>query len=276
MKKKKTVKKTNRKKILAILIVILVLCLFIPSLVSLLIGEKNIYKIDSRLKEIKKEKKNDKAGYETVAWLRVQGTNIDAPIIIYNNDEGTSAVDYIDKEDYLWNENPNPKLFNKVSILGHNILNLSAKPEIGMEYFSRFDDLMSFIYTDFVKENKYVQYTIDGKDYMYKIFGVYFEEQFELDLYNETDYTKEQMKAFLKIVEKETLFDFDVEVNENDKVISLVTCTRMFGKDDSREFVVVARQVREDESLINYDVEETNNYKDIKAMLKGDDSDEEV
>lgn len=276
MKKKKTVKKTNRKKILAILIVILVLCLFIPSLVSLLIGEKNIYKIDSRLKEIKKEKKNDKAGYETVAWLRVQGTNIDAPIIIYNNDEGTSAVDYIDKEDYLWNENPNPKLFNKVSILGHNILNLSAKPEIGMEYFSRFDDLMSFIYTDFVKENKYVQYTIDGKDYMYKIFGVYFEEQFELDLYNETDYTKEQMKAFLKIVEKETLFDFDVEVNENDKVISLVTCTRMFGKDDSREFVVVARQVREDESLINYDVEETNNYKDIKEMLKGDDSDEEV
>ena len=276
MKKKKTVKKTNRKKILAILIVILVLCLFIPSLVSLLTGEKNIYKIDSRLKEIKKEKKNDKTGYETVAWLRVQGTNIDAPIIIYNNDEGTSAADYIDKEDYLWNENPNPKLFNKVSILGHNILNLSAKPEIGMEYFSRFDDLMSFIYTDFVKENKYVQYTIDGKDYMYKIFGVYFEEQFELDLYNETDYTKEQMKDFLKIVEKETLFDFDVEVNENDKVISLVTCTRMFGKDDSRDFVVVARQVREDESLINYDVEETNNYKDIKEMLKGDDSDEEV
>lgn len=276
MKKKKTVKKTNRKKILAILIVILALCLFIPSLVSLLTGEKNIYKIDSRLKEIKKEKKNDKAGYETVAWLRVQGTNIDAPIIVYNNDEGTSAADYIDKEDYLWNENPNPKLFNKVSILGHNILNLSAKPEIGMEYFSRFDDLMSFIYTDFVKENKYVQYTIDGKDYMYKIFGVYFEEQFELDLYNETDYTKEQMKDFLKIVEKETLFDFDVEVNENDKFISLVTCTRMFGKDDSRDFVVVARQVREDESLINYDVEETNNYKDIKEMLKGDDSDEEV
>lgn len=276
MKKKKTVKKINRKKILAILIVILVLCLFIPSLVSLLTGEKNIYKIDSRLKEIKKEKKNDKAGYETVAWLRVQGTNIDAPIIVYNNEEGTSATDYIDKEDYLWNENPNPKLFNKVSILGHNILNLSSKPESGMEYFSRFDDLMSFIYTDFVKDNKYVQYTIDGKDYMYKIFGVYFEEQFELDLYNEIDYTKEQMKDFLKIVEKETLFDFDVEVNENDKVISLITCTRMFGKEDSREFVVVARQVREDEALINYDVEETDNYKDIKEMLKGDDSDEEV
>ena len=66
-----------------------------------------------------------------------------------------------------------------------------------------------------------------------------------------------------ELIEEKNLYNFDIDVDENDKIICLVTCTRMFGKDDSRDFVVVARQVREDESLINYDVEETNTYKQI-------------
>ncbi len=66
----------------------------------------------------------------------------------------------IDKEDFLWNQNKQEKFFNQVSVSGHNILNLSTTPERHLEYFTRFDDLMSFVYDDFVKDNKYIQYIL--------------------------------------------------------------------------------------------------------------------
>lgn len=274
--KKKNKKKKQRIKFFVIAVGLIICCSVVLTLfIALNNADREIFKVDSRISNITKEKKNDQDGYETVAWLKVQGTTIDAPIIIFPNEDEDYQIEYVDKENYLWNENPSDKLFNKVSIMGHNILNLSATPEVGLEYFSRFDDLMSFVYLDFVKDNKYVQYTIDGEDHIYKVFGVYFEKQYNLDIYAQENYTEEQMNEFLTNVENNTLFEFDVDVEPTDNVISLVTCTRMFGTDTKEKFVVVAREVREDEKLTNYSVKETNNYEAIKEILKGDDSDEE-
>ena len=174
--------KENRKK-LKIIIMIIIIMVFILSLVCLYrlskLLEKEIYKPSSNVTNIEKErKKDDIRYYKTTSWLKVQGTNIDAPIINYYYEEteeesrNSHDDDYINKTNYLWNQNGEEKLFNKVNIMGHNILNLSAHPDSGLKNFSRFDDLMSFVYYDFVKENKYIEYTINKKDYIYKIYSV--------------------------------------------------------------------------------------------------------
>lgn len=226
-----------------------------------------IYNIDSRVESVKDEKKKDHGDYQTIGWLRVQGTNIDTPIIGYNKlDEEVK----VDKDNYLWNIINEKRLYNKVNIMGHNILNLSSTPRIGDSNFSRFDELMYFVYLDFVEDNKYIQYTIDGKDYIYKIFAVYFDYQYNLNQYHEGNYSKKELTKYLNDIKKMSIYDFDVDVNGDDKIISLITCTRLFGVDSNQDLIVSARLVHENERFTNYKVTGNDNYKKIKKILKGD------
>lgn len=270
-KKKKKYNQRTRNFIMAIGLLICC-CIMLTILFYEKVYNKEIYKIESRVENISKEKKKDEDGYKTIGWLRVQGTNIDTPIINYTTEEGTR----LDKENFLWNINGNEKLYNKVNILGHNILNLSSTPLSGKEYFSRFEDLMSFVYPEFVENNKYIQYTIDGEDYIYKVFAVDFIDQYDIDIHSKTNYDEEALKDYIDYIKEESIYDFDVDVNEKDKFISLITCTRMFGRNAEEEFVVTGRLVRDNEKMSNYSSETNANYKEIEKIMEGDDKNEKA
>ena len=278
MAKKKLTKKQKRQLArLALACLAFILVISIP--VGLIIFFTNnadgaTFKTVDRVKHIKKEKKKEKdaKGYATIGWLRVQGTNIDAPIIKYDSMEGMEEVN---KEDFLWNEYPEEKIQKRVNIKGHNILNLSAKPEVGLDYFTRFENLMSFVYIDFAKENQYIQYTVDGKNYLYQIFAVYFDEVYNLDLYNPDEYKDEEVADFIQRSLDKSLYKYDVEVNKNEKVISLITCTRMYGN-DKKQFLVVGKMIDNDSNTTNYKVKESSNYKEVKNLMKGVDENVEM
>ena len=155
-------------------------------------------------------------------------------------------------------------------------LNLSAQPLIGRDYFSRFDDLMAFVYEDFVSENKYIQYTVDGEDYIYKVFAVFFDYNYNLDLRHNGDYTEEEMNEYLKYVNNLNVYDFDVEVDSTDKIITLTTCTRMFGQYEKKQIAVVARQLRKDEKMNNYESKANEKYDEIKKIVEGDGNNEKA
>ena len=278
MAKKKLTKKQKRQLArLALACLAFILVISIP--VGLIIFFTNnadgaTFKTVDRVKHIKKEKKKEKdaKGYATIGWLRVQGTNIDAPIIKYDSMEGMEEVN---KEDFLWNEYPEEKIQKRVNIQGHNILNLSAKPEVGLDYFTRFENLMSFVYIDFAKENQYIQYTVDGKNYLYQIFAVYFDEVYNLDLYNPDEYSDEEVEEFIQRSLDKSLYKYDVEVNKNEKVISLITCTRMYGN-DKKQFLVVGKMIDNDSKTTNYEVKENPSYKEVKKLMKGVDENVEM
>lgn len=275
-KKKLRKKQSQRIKTIVLVTGLLICCCIVFTLLFMINnGDKSKFKVENRVSAIKKEKKNDdeKSDYETIAWLRVQGTTIDTPVIGYTT---VMALDEVDKSDFAWNNINKEKLYNQVVISGHNILNLSAKPMIGKEYFSRFDDLMAFVYEDFVAENKYIQYTVDGQNYIYKIFGVYFDYSYNMDLRHEGNYTKDEMKQHLEYVNKLNVYDFDIDVDESDKIITLTTCTRMFGQFDKKQIAVVARQVRENEKMNNYESKANDKYKEIKKIVEGDDENEKA
>lgn len=229
------------------------------------------YSVESRVEKMKEYAKKDTENYSTVGWLRVQGTNIDYPVIYAPGYDFSSKTD-----DFLWTEANEDKLLNKVSISGHNILNLSANPLVANKNHKRFEQLMSFLYYDFVKENKYIQYTFQGKEYVYKIFSVSFADFDELDLFATKDYSKKELNKYIQQSLKESFFKFDIDVNSSDKIISLDTCTRMFGSNSNKQFRVDARLVRDNELKTNYSVSKKSNYKEILDIMEGGEENEKA
>jgi len=188
----------------------------------------------------------------TIGWIMVQGTNIDYPIVYETNSvyEGLS--------DYAWVSNYYVEGENRMVIFGHNVLNISNKPIIGDKNHTRFEQLMGFVYEDFAKENLYIQYSHDGADELYKIYAVSFEE-YEEDMgksYNDL----EELDQYIQNARKNSIYDYDVDVDARDQLITLSTCTRFFGKDGKSTFKVDARKVRDGEKISNYGVQKNKNY----------------
>lgn len=248
-------------------------CIAISIIVPATLKKDAFYEIEDKQKAMKKSQKEDPEGVQTIGWIKVQGTKIDAPIITY---EEPANLNYLEKDNFVWTDAKDDKYRNQVKILGHNILNLSPTPEIGLQYFTKFEDLMAYTYEDFVKENKYIQYTLGQKNYIYKIFAVLYEEDYILDIYNTEEYTSEKMSKYVELVKEKSLYNFEVEVNNDDNIIVLYTCTRMYGAKQPKQFAVVGRLLREDEKIENYEFTTTEQYKEILEIMKGVDGNEEL
>lgn len=247
-----------RKKMIFIAIgLVLVLIIIIARL------NKTIYKTEDRIQKIDNFISVEKE--KAMAWVRVQGTNIDLPVMYYDDVEDLSDPTY----DIAWSYTYDEKLPNKSTVFSHNVLNVSSHPLISNKNHKRFEQLMSYIYIDFVKENKYIQYTINNKNYLFKIYGVSFIRTDDLNFEN-SNISKKDLNQYIKDVKKNSYFKYDVDVNSNDKLLSLVTCTRFFGADDGYSFVVDARLLRENEKAKNYNVVENKSYNKIKKIMKGE------
>ncbi len=260
-------KNYNKKLAVALIVTAIVLIIFLAIMMIFKFIDWNAYNAVSRSREIENyKKKNDNKNEKTVAWLRVQGTNIDYPVIYGPDANFSKKVD-----DFVWTEADYGKLNNIVYISGHNIKNLSSQPLVGDKSHTRFEQLMGFVYTNFVKENQFIQYTIDGHDYIYKVYSVYFDDSNNIDVYNKSEYSRNDMITFINNSLEKSIYDFDIKVNENDKFISLNTCSRMFY---DKNIVVNARLLRKGEVNSLSVVKENENYEEVKDVLKGGDSDE--
>ena len=272
MKRSKGKKRKNNKNWRLLLIgsttVLLIgIVLLLNSLLSLL-NIKPIYQIETRVENIEKYAKENEE-YTVSGWLRVQGTNIDYPILY---DKDYMKLENLAGE-YTWVLNNKEDMYDRTLILGHNIRNVSSNPLIANKEHDRFEQLMSFLYYDFAKENQYIQYTKGDKDYLFKIFAVTMLE--DTDLKYSSNMTKEVLKEYIDATIDQSYFKYDVEVDEEDKIITLITCTRFFSGSRTYKFKVDARLVGEDEKIELSKVTEKESYKEIKEIMKGGEVDEE-
>lgn len=268
--RKKLRKKQNDNLSSYILIALSVLFIFLM-FVSLFGNGKAVFEAESRKDEFKEAKANDTEQFETIGWVRVQGTNIDYPVIkILDENYGRP----INGESYAWSTNEGSKIEKKMDISGHNILNLSKNPVMSDEMFIYFEELMNFVYYDFVKENQFIQLHINGEEYIYKIFSVNFLKPFDVNNFARNGHGDKEIKEFLDVLDKGNLYEHDVDVDIEDKFISLYTCTRMFGTDVGSNMVVTGRLLREDEKVELSAIETTEKYKEIADIMKGGEEDE--
>ena len=272
-KKKKKENRQNLIKLMAGLCILLVIAIILVIIVKF--NENDYYKIEPRAEMVKDIKIDEKIDFHSVGWLRVQGTKLDMPIV-YSPSKSEFFPSESDLKSYVWLLNDDSKFHNHMYIMGHNYLNLSSTPKITSDSFYRFEELMAFVYYDFAKKNKYIQLTIDGKDYLYKIFSVGFVKTYKaIEMSDEKDLPKDEMKDYLDLLQEGNIYNYNVDVNENDDIITLATCTRFFGPDSNYEFFVNGRLLRDDEKINNYSVKKNKNYKKIEKKLKGDGGNED-
>ncbi len=264
-KKKKTDEKFNTYSLILLLILVAI------GTVAFELKNYADYNVEARDNEIAMSKQKDTGEKTTVGWLRVQGTNIDLPVLyapLYNFVYETG--------DFAWTEADFDELNNIVYITGHNIKNMSKRPLKVDESHNRFEQLMSFVYFDFAENNQFIQYSFKGQDLLYRIYSVSFIDESDLDMYNQIEYNKNDMLDFIKTTTENSIYKYDVDVDENDKLLSLNTCTNMFGEDQDIRITVNARLVRDDEKVKLASVEKAEKYNVIENIMEGGDSDEET
>ena len=250
-KKKKQINHVKHKVKLIIGLMFAVVIGLIILLGFKILNPGDYYKIESRVDNVKKLKIEDST-YEAIGWLRIQGTDIDTPIL-YSED---SSADFpVEVENFVWTSNETKDFARQINISGHNIFNLSAKPKIKSQYFHRFEGLMAFMYYDFAKKNEYVQLTWGEKEYIYKIFFVGFIDSVDSLYFSRyDDASDEDVKLELDVLSESNFYKYDVDVNEKDKIITMTTCTRFYGDNSDVDFFVAGRMLREDEKVGHYKV----------------------
>ena len=272
-KKKKEIRKIKHKaRLIVCLMFAVVIGLVIFLVIRIINSNISYYKIDSRIEEIKNEKPIENTGFRTIGWLKIQGTDIDLPVV-YSDIRNESFP--VQLESFAWARKKFDNESTYYDITGHNIFNLSSTPKIKSETFNRFEQLMAFVYYDFAKENEYIQLTVGDKDYVYKIFSTGFIDKGTTSFFPTTsDASKNEIKKLIEIFKENSLYKYDLDVNANDKIISLSTCTRFYGADANIEFYVVGRLLRDDEKINHYKVTKNKEYKKIEKKLKGDENNE--
>lgn len=215
--------------------------------------EKGYYQYESRVKNVKN---TTIANSKSIGWIQVQGTTIDSPVI----NETEEA--YQSGENYLWRTSYYVEGNNRETIYGHNILNVSPEPIINGKNHTNFEPLMAFVYEEFAKKNLYINYTYGGKNHLYKIYGVRFDYGYNANYLSYSD--EEKVTAYINNVRKNSIYDYDIEVNNSDHLISLITCTRYFGINGKTQFIIDAREIRDNEKNEWYFVETNKNYDIIK------------
>ncbi|MGN1297056.1 MAG: class B sortase [Clostridia bacterium] len=174
------------------------------------VEEKEKYKVDF---QALKDKNSD-----TVGFLKVNGTNIEYTVV-----KGTNNSYYL-KHNFNKESNSAGWIFadykNKVDgtdknlvIYGHN-----------MRDDSMFGSLKNILNDDWhnEEENKYVTFITENDNSIYEVFSVY--QVADEDYYITTDFKDNEFNDFIKTIKSRSKFDFGVDVNENDNILTLSTC----------------------------------------------------
>lgn len=208
-----------------------------------------------------------KFGDDVIGWIRVEGTNIDMALIQRNDVANVSRDDY----DFAWTNSFPDEKSNHLTFVSHNIRNVSSNPIMDDDTMTRFEQLMNFIYYDFVKENQFIAITDENNETsIYRVFGVSLLDEGQYASYMDT-YTLDEQEDYIKKAKKESMYDMGVDVDKNDELLTLYTCTRFYGATSNYSFRVDARKLREEEKMKYASVETNKNYdKILKRMKEGE------
>ncbi|MDD6403447.1 MAG: class B sortase [Mollicutes bacterium] len=261
-------KRFGYKYLLFTFLFILILFLIFLLIKNIFMPEKVIFESVSHDSEISKmEKKYNNSDYDVIGWIDVAGTNLNMPILRAIHESGDYPVTM---EKYAWSLSDKKKYYNFMAIFGHNLMNLGV-PKKSDSSFKRFEELMSFIYEDFAKEHKYFQYTINGKTYVYKIFSVDIDYASTIYEFPKHGASKNEMKSLIKEFKDNSIYKYNVDVNEDDDILVLTTCTRLFAEEGYYDMLVAGKRIESNEKATDYSFTKTEKYKKIEKILKGDD-----
>ncbi len=242
-------------KIIIIIILLLIIILGISYIVVELTNahkDKNTYKNVSNIfhdieqkediheQKINKLKELHESYENVVAWLEIEGTDINYPIVQttdndyylnhnYKNEKSSAGAIYFDK-DVKINESDN------LQIYGHR-----------NKYGLMFEPLIKYAKKDFYEEHKTINLTTLEEDATYEILAIFYSRVYYSNETNVFRYyyfvnaeSEEEYNKFVNNAKKASKFDTGVDAKYGDKLITLSTCE--YSRENGR-FVVVAKKI---------------------------------
>ncbi|GHU81697.1 hypothetical protein AGMMS50284_2110 [Clostridia bacterium] len=197
--------------------------------------------------------KIQKENKEIVAWVKINNTKINYPVLEHKGDNKDSQYylyrNYLGEQssfgsvfiDYRSKESVNSK---NVIIHGHHMNDGSMFQNL-MKYGTMEGDL------DFYKKSPTIQFDTPAGDATYKIIAVYKTNTEEVhgtyfDYLTGTFTSDAEFMNYVYLVRARSFFNTPVAVNEKDQLLTLSTCSYEYGEFRT---VVVARKVRDGEDL---------------------------
>lgn len=178
-----------------------------------------------------------KTNNETVGWINVNNTNINYPFV-----QGINNTYYLNHSfDKSYNSagwvfmdyRNNKEMNNKNTILyAHGRID---KTMFGSLYKTQYPAWYQN------RSNHIIRISTPSVNMSYQIFSVYKIE--EESYYIQTDFTSDDVYLeFLNTIKKRSKYDFNVVLNESDKIITLSTCAN-----DKERYVVHAKLIKKSE-----------------------------
>lgn len=204
---------------------------------------------------------------DVVGWLRIPGTNIDWPVVQNKQDVNYYTHLGYDKQ-YSYNgviwTNPSTRtsasasgLSSNTVIYGHNWTNYSAAPRVGYSGDVMFAQLTGYHWLSMAQSYPYFYYsTVEGGEFPIKIFACFYTE-----LAFRYNVAEGDMNYIISEARRRSRHSFDVDVNASDKIVTLSTCTRAYGRTSNQRFVVMGRVLRPGETIGPVTITSNPNHK---------------
>lgn len=184
-------------------------------------------KADESYAQIRLEKENENNNnlynkYEDYrGWIKVDNTNIDYPIV-----QGKDNSFYLDK-DINKNYVSSGSIFMNYLNNGFNDENTILFGH-HMRNKTMFAQLEKYKEKEFFHNNNDIKIEVENdKILTYKVFSVYVTDA--NDNYIKTNFdNKSEYKEFLDKIKNKSIYKSDINVDENDKIITLSTCSYEF------------------------------------------------
>ncbi len=152
---------------------------------------------------------------DITSYLYILGTNINTPVAqtidntfyldhdLYKNSSVNGTI-YIDATSEIENLGRNTVIFGRSDIVGE-----------------QFADLSSYEDENFYKQNRYINFDTVYRSTVWQVYSFY--KNCEDNFYMKTDFTDEEFKTFVVNTKNLSIYDNDVVVDEDDKILTLTS-----------------------------------------------------
>ncbi len=195
---------------------------------------------------------------DTVAWLNVGGTAINAAVMQTTNNDYYLRRDE-NREDSIWgcyfadyyaSLHPTEDFIQNTVIYGHTDPDEDPAGE-------KFSSLFYYNDIEFLKENPYIYLTTYQSDYIFEIFAVYYTD---INFYYiDPNPTSQGFDTFMDEVNSRNEYIFsNTTVTEDDKLITLSGCSYIYDTNatGNHRYVIMGKLVNEERDDISIEINE--------------------
>ena len=159
-----------------------------------------------------------KKNHDTVGWIKVEGTKVNYPVVqSTDNDYYLSHAFNKTANQGGWifaDYRVNFKDFGKNTIIyGHNMNNKTM-----------FGSVPNMLYNSYLSNssNYYIKISTPTSNSVWKVFSIYTVDP--QTYYLKTNFKSEPYSKFLSTLKSRSIYNFGIDVSENDKILTLSTC----------------------------------------------------